>query len=481
MRAGSKREVTAAPLDLRKLPKSGGSRAISFVERYIRVPKGQGARQRFKLRPWQRELVHGLFDAPRPRQGLVSIPRGNGKTTLAAALGLYGLLGDGVEGAQVICVASDERQAGITLRIARRMVELEPLLAERVQVFQDRLYVPATDSTLLALPAEPGGLQGWDPSLCVLDELHVVTEPVFEAMSLAAGKRHQSLLLAISTPAADTDSVMWRLVEHGRLGGDPGFYFAEFAAPAGCRPDDEQAWAVANPALHDFLAVDALRATLATAREASFRRFRLGQWVQDDAAWLPAGAWAACEDPRSIPAGADVVIGFDGSFSGDTTALVAVEVADVPHVEVVELWEAPQGAHDWRVPVLEVEESIRQACRRWQVRQIVADPFRWARSLQILEAEGLPVEEFPQSPGRMTPATTRFYEAVVNEQMTHAGDTRLTRHVGNCVLKTDPRGSRLAKEHKYSKRRIDLAVAAVMAFERAAQPADDYDVLQSTW
>ncbi len=67
----------------------------------------------------------------------------------------------------------------------------------------------------------------------------------------------------------------------------------------------------------------------------------------------------------------------------------------------------------------------------------------------------------------MTPATTRFYEAVVNGTMTHSGDRALARHVGNAVLKADSRGTRIYKVHKHSTRRIDLAVAALMAFDRA--------------
>jgi len=62
-----------------------------------------------KLRPWQKAIVHGLLDEPRPRQGLVAIPAGNGKSALAAALGLFGLLGDGVEGAQVLQAAHRRR------------------------------------------------------------------------------------------------------------------------------------------------------------------------------------------------------------------------------------------------------------------------------------------------------------------------------------------------------------------------------------
>jgi phage terminase large subunit-like protein len=467
MRAGPKGQVTAPPLNLRRLPRRGGARAIAFIERYVTVPKGTGARHRMKLRPWQRAIIRGVLDDPRPRQALVAIPAGNGKSTLAAAIGLYGLLGDGVEGAQVLVVASDERQARIIFRTAKRMVELDKDLSDRVQVFADHLLEPRTDSIFMALPADAGSLQGWDPSMALVDELHVVTDDTFEAMAARAGKRDRSLLLAISTPPkAGDDGVMRRLVDHGREGVDPSFYFTEFAAPAGCPVDDEAAWAVANPALDDFLHRDALRATLPPKmRENAFRRYRLGQWVGVDDAWLPDGSWAACADAtKLISDGAEVVLAFDGSFNGDTTVLTVATVAERPHVDLVELWEAAGR----QVPIVDVEAAIRAACRRWRVLEIAADPFRWARSLQLLDGEGLPVLEYPQSPGRMTPATARFYEAVVNGQLTHSGDSRLARHIGNAILREDARGARLAKERKDSPRRIDAAVAAVMAHDRAA-------------
>jgi phage terminase large subunit-like protein len=68
----------------------------------------------------------------------------------------------------------------------------------------------------------------------------------------------------------------------------------------------------------------------------------------------------------------------------------------------------------------------------------------------------------------MTPATARFYEAVVNDQLTHSGDARLARHVGNAVLPEDARGARPAKERKDSPRKIDAAMAAVVVHDRAA-------------
>jgi phage terminase large subunit-like protein len=467
VKAGPKGVPDAPPLDLRRLPKRGGARYIAFIGRYIRVPKGTGAGHRMRLRPWQQKIARGLFDEPRPREGLVSIPTGNGKSTLAAGFGLCGLVADGVMGAQVLPIASDQRQARIIQNTARRMVQLEPELSTRIQIYKDYLYVPETDSVFMALPADPGALQGWDPSLAIVDELHVVTDDVYEAMAARAGKRDHSLLLAISTPPPiGDDGVMRRLVDHGREGNDPSFYFAEFAAPAGCALDDEAAWEIANPALDDFLHRDALRATLPPKmRENAFRRYRLGQWVAVDAAWLPDGAWAACTDATvAIPDGAEVVLAFDGSFNGDCTVLTVATVAERPHVDLVELWDAAGT----QVPIVDVEAAIRAACRRWRVLEIAADPFRWARSLQLLDGEGLPILEYPQSPGRMTPATSRFYEAVVNGVLTHSGDSRLARHVGNAVLREDARGARLAKERKDSPRRIDAAVAAVMAHDRAA-------------
>src|SRR5439155_11759781 len=117
----------------------------------------------------------------------------------------------------------------------------------------------------------------------------------------------------------------------------------------------------------------------------------LGQWVQDESAWLPAGSWAACADfDRTIPDRTPVVLGFDGSYRGDSTALIVCTIGDKPYLDVAALWETPHGAReDWSVPIVEVEEKIMDVARRWDVKEICADPFRWARSLQVLAAAGL--------------------------------------------------------------------------------------------
>jgi phage terminase large subunit-like protein len=275
--------------------------------------------------------------------------------------------------------------------------------------------------------------------------------------------------LAIGTPPTDPESIMRTLVEWGRTEDDPTFALVEYAAPEGCAVDDREAWKVANPALGDFLYDDGLATEARTVREWTFRQFRLGQWpTGPEGAWMDAKLWNASQRVFAIPDGAPVVLALDGSFSQDSTALVACTIGEVPHLEVVGLWENPNPADEtFRVDVLDVEDAIRDACRRWRVLEVTADPFRWQRSLSVLADERINVSEYPQSPARMTPATTGLYEAVVNGTVTHSGDKRLARHVANAVLRVDTRGSRLVKESKHSKRRIDLATAAVMAYDRA--------------
>lgn len=471
--AGPKKAITAPPLEFDHYPADAAGRRLRFIADFLITPRGFGAGEKFKVRDFQREIVEGAF-ADGVQTALVSLPRGNGKTALAAALGLAELF-VGPASAQVLVVASDVRQAGITFNLARRMVELNPVLADRVQVYQDRLVVPHNDAELRPLPADYDALQGWDPSLMIVDELHVVTEPVWEAVTSAAGKRPRSLTLAISTPADNKDSVMWPLVEAGRAGGDPAFYFREFAAPEGCAVDDRSAWLVANPALADddpFLNVDAIAAVQKTLREPRFRQLRLGQWVNAGGNWLPREEWAACAVPsRKVRPNSRVVLGFDGSASGDSTALVAATIEKKPHVWVVGVWERPEDSPGWKVPRDEVSQAVDAMFDRFQVIELAADPWGWRSELEAWQkahGERKVVEFNTGFRKRMAPATDRFYQAVMERRISHDGSPRLAAHISNAVATPSPQGDVISKDKRNSKRKIDLAVAAIVAVDRSA-------------
>jgi phage terminase large subunit-like protein len=473
-RPGPKAPVTAPRMDFSGLPERGWERVIAFAEEYLRVPTGEGAREPFRLRDWQVDIVRRLFPAGdvRPREGLLSLPRGNGKTGLAAVLAAYALFADDVEGAQVLVVASDERQAGLVYRAVRRMIELDPRLEEQAQVFADRIYLPNTDSELRALPADVGALQGWNPSLMIVDELHVVTDDVWEAVTTSAGKRRTSLTLAISTPSDSSESVMWRLVELGRSGKDPGFVFVEYGAPEGCAIDDEDAWAEANPALGDFLHADALRSLLPPkTRESAFRRYRLGQWVGTNDQWLPFGMLDGLTVGREVDSRSEVVLAFDGSASGDSTALIGCTLEPKPHLFVVGLWEAPKNDPRWRVPRSEVDAAVDAAFGRYNVVELAADPWGWRSEIESWakrHGEKRVMEWNTAAAQRMAPATDRLYQMIGTRSVTLDDNPRLVEHLYNAVAKPTPMGDLVSKDKKGSKRKIDAAVAAIVANDRVA-------------
>ncbi|MGX1768815.1 terminase TerL endonuclease subunit [Dietzia sp. NPDC055343] len=450
----------------------GSDQFVEFCRRFLVTPKGAGAKKPIRVRDWQKDLVGTLLDDDRPLV-VWCLPRGQGKSTITAALALHHVFMSGIEGARAVIVAQDERSATRMLTTAARMVALNEELDSRAWVYKDRITIPGTDSHIVALPGEAARIEGEDASLAIVDEVGIVRRDAFESALHSTGKRAGSKLLAIGTPSPPS----WRemsplldLVLDGRANPDGAdLRVVEYSAPIGCAVDDEEAWAAANPGLDDLVQRSALRAALPPrSRESEFRRARLGQWVeQDDAAFLPPGTWPKLSTGRGVPDGERVVLALDGSFNGDATALVVATVDKQPHMDVAGLWEPPDGDESWRVPILEVEQTIRQACRRWNVLELTADPFRWARTLQLLDSEGIPVTEFNQTSARLTPATTDAYQAAINGEISHSGNTDLARHVGNATVTEDARGVRLAKEKRGSHRRIDLAVCVVMAHSRA--------------
>lgn len=201
--------------------------------------------------------------------------------------------------------------------------------------------------------------------------------------------------------------------------------------------------------------------------DAEWQRYWWNRPVSIQGSFVSERAYVECHIAREIPDHADVVLALDGSYNGDSTGIIAVQMGEFPHTVVGGLWERDENDPDWKINYQDVEEHVRMLCRRWRVVEVTADPFRWARSLEVLAESGVPVTEYPQSAARMSPATKRLKDMIDTRTVSHDGDLRLARHVSNAVLKEDARGIRLAKESKTSSKRIDLAVCWAMALDRA--------------
>lgn len=450
--------------------------------------------QPFELLPFQEQLIDDMYrevDGKRARRTyVVGLPRKSGKSQLGAALALYHLIGDRYDSApQVISAAGDRAQARLVFDEARRMVQMSPELSEICTVFKNEIRCNINQGVYKAVSADAGLQQGLNPSFVVFDELHVFKNAdLFDALTLGSAARRSPLTLVISTAGYDLESPLGVLYEQGRktdghlMNGieqrgeraNPAFGMCwwgptrEDMAVEGWRHDDPDVWERFNPAwaIMPNPVEEFTQACLQT-HESAFIRYRLNGWTSAAEAFLPAGAWEACETDRRLEEHEEVVLGFDGAWKGDSTALVAVSIADF-HVEVLGIWEAPENDPDWRTPAVEVEEAIREACARFTVRELAADPWRFEQSLLKLLDEGVPVVEFPtNSRQRMNPATVGFYQAVMDGEISHSGNLVLKRHLDNCILKESPQGAVITKEYKSSRRHIDAAVAAVVGVARA--------------
>jgi phage terminase large subunit-like protein len=115
--------------------------------------------------------------------------------------------------------------------------------------------------------------------------------------------------------------------------------------------------------------------------------------------------------------------------------------------------------------VLDCAGKVRDLAARFEIVEVVHDPWRFQQAALELEREGLVVVSIPQSSSRMVPASERLYRAVIEKRITHGNDHDLNRHVSNAVAKDGPRGWRLDKAYRTAS--IDAVVALAMAVERA--------------
>lgn len=431
------------------------------------------------------------------RWALLGIPKKNGKTEMAAWLALYFLIGDGEPSPLVGVAAGSDEQADLVFGAAKRCAELSPTLSAITERFEKEILVPSIPGAKLRrLSAAVGTNDGPSWFVIICDELHEWVGPkgrkLWDVLTNGTGARLQPMVLQLTTAGFDQDTICYEQYEYGKRVAsgeldDPAYLMWWYEAPQGVDHKDLTILPACNPSYGEIMLEPFYRDQLTKKTENVYRRYFLNQWTSAAEAWLPFNAWESCllrllddaghaivdEDGNPVALrveeGRDVVLGFDGSFNNDSTALIGCTIEAKPHVFVVDMWEKPEGDEGaWRVPILEVEDSIIRACQTWTVREIACDPARWARSYQILEERGLPVEEFPQSASRMVPATQRFYEAVINTHLTHDGDKRLARHISNATVKSDQRGTRIQKDPSAPHRKIDGAVSAVMAHARAA-------------
>jgi phage terminase large subunit-like protein len=493
------------PVDPDAIARGDGDDAAEFAEAFGSIGKDGIAGKTgnaLVLRDWQRQLLNHLYARDESggytaQTALIGMPRKNGKSALSsAAIALYSAFAEGVNGGEVIVAAAEKEQARIVFGEARRMVETTEL-SEVCQVYKDSIFIPSTHTVLKVVSAEAYSKEGASPHKLLLDELHAHRDrKLFDVYSLAMGNRGKiAQLVAITTAGVKTDitgqdSIAYSLYQYGQKVAnqelvDPSFFMAWWEAPAEADHRLAETWRMANPAFDDLVAESDFASAVRRTPEAEFRTKRLNQWVNTKLAWLPAGAWDGLEEAYELQPDDEYVLGFDGSWKNDSTALVAVVLPkkdeDPYRVVHVKSWEKDFTLDDdsWRVDKHEVSTYLLDFYSQFpRMRELVCDPSYWEDELWDWNAAGLPVVAYRNSTDRTIPATSKLFDAIMSKSLRHDGSPALARHIDNCILKIDNRGARITKDFRQPKLKVDNAIALMMAYDRASGRIEEQVVPQ---
>lgn len=411
------------------------------------------------LEPFQRRIVRALFAGQ--RELLVLLPRGNGKTTLLAALAVHHLLT--VPKPAVYVAAASRDQATVLFEAARAFAHA--LGEEEGGLLIRHLELRVPGGHLRVLAADAPKLHGLTPTLAICDEMHAFADnEVYLALRTAMLKRPGARMVTISTAGSGPDTVLGALraralaLPHVTRKGavveahGPGLRMLEWAVPEDTEPEHARQAKKANPA--SWITADGLREQRAAIPELAYRRYHCNQWVGPEGSWLPAGAWQACVGTPTFDDGEDIWAGVD--VGGERSASAVVYINAAGHVSAG-IYHGDQG-------VLDCIDHIRELAARYNVREIAYDPWRFGQAGLELERERLPVVQFPQTDPRMVPASDRLYRAVIDQKLTLPADGLFARHAADAVARHSRRGWRIDKTRRADN--IDAIIALCMALDR---------------
>lgn len=484
-----------------------GGAVADFFERNLRHTKGPVAGESFVLEQFQRDFVDEFYRCDEDgkllyRMALQGVPRGNGKTPLAAGLALRDLrtLRDSPD---VFCGAAAKDQGRILLDFAREFVELGPL-ADRVHVQRNILTCERTRGVMQVVSADGALQHGKSISAWYGDELHAFTTPKQRELHVAmitALKRPNSHAMSITTAGWDKATLLGEMFDGAMRGNVEvredgyllvvrdeanGSLFWWRQVPSDADIEDPAVIRRANPG--SWVDVDALLKTLHSDSsgigELEFRRLHCNQWTQSQAAWIPIEKWNVCIDESEPPDGAQVHIGVDASHTHDTTAVSWAWRLEDGRVAVrAHVWsprdDAP--AHEYepgkRIRMEAIREFIIDLAHRYEVREVAYDPALFWDSAEALSETGLHMVLLNQQTTAMRDAEQHFHDAIMEERLAHDADLVVAEHVAAVVASRRPNGAWKIRPLDQIKA-IDATVAMIIAHSRALRDSRNPPMLE---
>jgi phage terminase large subunit-like protein len=450
------------------------------------------------------------------RTAYTEVPRKNGKSELAAAIGLYLLFADNELGCEVFSAAADKEQASIVFHQAAQMVRQSAVLRRHCKIIdsQKRIVVYETGSFYRVLSADAFRQHGLNAHGVIFDELHAQQKrDLWDVLTTSGGTRRQPLVFAITTAGVyDPNSVCMEQHDYAEqiLAGtidDPTFLPVIYSAPEEADWKSPDVWKACNPALRipenpggfrNLDEIEALckKAVIVPAEENKFRRLYLNQWTRQIERWLPLDEWDGCKEKFDFKAleRKYCFAGLDLASTSDMTAFVLlfppqpgvdkyiiVPFFFIPEKTILEKQKVAKAPYDlWnRAGLLKttpgkstnyefIEELIYSCAKKFKIKEIGYDPWQALDMVGRLEREGFEMIEVRQGKAGMNNATKELERLVLNRGIIHSGHKVLRWMINNVAVKVDPAGN-ISPDKENSKSKIDGVTATVMALDCATR------------
>jgi phage terminase large subunit-like protein len=507
-----------------------GQRAINFIERKLRHWEGSWRGKPLKLEAWQKFIVMQVFGwmkdgKRRVRSVYIQIARKNGKTSFAAAIGLYHLFADRENTPQILVGANNEDQAKICCNSMGRLIQQSPEFNELVEDETVKLsiygrniigiYNKETDGAVKAMSKNPETQDGFNPSLGVVDEYHEAKDDaLLNVIESGQGARPEPLLFVVTTAGFDKQGPCFAKLRKssidilsGKITDDNHLAFV-YEMDEADDWKDSSVWPKSNPNLGVSVFPDYLKARLTKAlnegstKEVDFKTKNLNLWVDAPTVWIQDETWMKNSygiNPEDL-IGATCYGGLDLSTGIDLNSFclyfprfrelngrwvspvlwwhwlpkTMVKTETFDYTEWVDrgLITVTEGVFENVIDHKKVTLDICQLPQKYNIQAIAFDQrLAYHGAVQDLGIVfGTSQDEqfisglypFTQSMPNVSLATKEAEKLIHNEQLEHFGDPVARWMMGNVVLKKDAIGQIMPDKSK-SQYKIDGVAALINA------------------
>lgn len=279
-------------------------RVIQFISLF-KHSLGKFAGKNFILEPWQQFIcanIYGFYrkndGSRRYTQAYIEIARKQGKTQLAAALGLYALAGEGEHQAQVICAANSKEQAKILLNAATSLIKTVDINKKYFVPFRSEIRYAKKDSFLKIVSADTSKLDGLNCSTFIIDELHEAKDSkMFDVLRSSQGMRQNPLAISITTAGFNKSSYCYHKRSAccevlSKVKEDDSLFCVIYTIDENDDWTDSKVWCKCQPNLgitttEKYMQDQIVSAKTNPSEEVGVRTKLINQWCDSSQTWIP--------------------------------------------------------------------------------------------------------------------------------------------------------------------------------------------------